>query len=149
MNSSGIQFGLLILRLSLGTIFIAHGGQKVMGWWGGHGLEATVQFMQGIGIPPILVYVDAFTEFLGGIAIVAGLFTRLASLGIAIAMGVAVYKVHWVNGFFLSGGPGRGPGFEYNLALIGMALCLLFAGAGKVSLDGLFCRKSPKTEVTP
>jgi putative oxidoreductase len=136
MMSKSVSFGLLLLRLALGTIFIAHGSQKVLGWFGGPGLAGTVGFMGQMGVPAFMAYIAAFAEFLGGIGILLGLLTRLASLGILSDMVVAVYLVHWKNGFFL-----QNKGFEYNVALIGMALCLIFAGAGCFSLDALFCRR--------
>src|SRR5262245_7497086 len=135
MMSKSVSFGLLLLRLALGTIFIAHGSQKVLGWFGGSGLAATAASMGQMGIPAFMAYLAAFAEFLGGLGVFVGLLTRLASLGIFVDMVVAVYLVHWKNGFFM-----QNKGFEYNLALIGMCLCLIFAGAGKFSLDGLFCR---------
>lgn len=141
MRSSTTSFGLLLLRLALGAIFIAHGGQKVFGWWGGSGLEPFIKNIQEMGLPTYLAYVSAYTEFLGGFAVALGLLTRLAGFGLAVVMGVAVWKVHLANGFFL-----KNSGFEYCLALGSMALCLLFAGAGSISLDRIYCRKKPKSE---
>ena len=138
---------LLVLRVVLGVIFIMHGSQKVLGFFGGPGLPATVQFFQSkLGIPPFLGYTVAFTEFFGGIALILGLFTRLAALGIGTNMAVAVAKVHLANGFFLNWfcQGGRGHGFEYNLALIAMALALVLAGGGNYSLDAKFCKCEPK-----
>lgn len=136
---------LLLLRLALGVIFLMHGSQKVLGLFGGEGLQATVQnFKTHLGIPPVLGYTAAFTEFLGGIALVVGFLTRLAALGIGITMIVAAWKVHWVNGFFLNWfcETGKGHGIEYNLALLAMALALVLAGGGSYSLDCKVCKKS-------
>lgn len=129
---------LLILRLALGVIFVMHGAQKVLGLFGGGGLQATVQnFQAHLGIPPTLGYAAALTELLGGLGLVGGLFTRLSALGIASVMGVAIWKVHLANGFFLnfSCEAGKGHGIEYNIALLGMALALLLIGGGSYSLD--------------
>lgn len=129
---------LFLLRLALGVIFVMHGSQKVLGLFGGEGLQATVQFFQTkLGIPPALGYTAAFTEFFGGIALVLGLLTRVAALGIGINMGVAMWKVHLANGFFLnfSCEAGKGHGIEYNVALVAMALALFLAGGGSYSLD--------------
>jgi len=134
---------LLVLRLALGIIFVMHGSQKVLGLFGGHGLQATVQMFQThMGIPPVLGYTAAFTEFFGGIALVLGLLTRLAALGIGFTMAVATVKVHLANGFFLnfSCEAGKGHGFEYNLALMAIALAIVLSGAGEYSLDGKLCR---------
>ncbi len=132
-----IHIGLFLLRIALGVIFIAHGGQKVLGLWGGPGMEVFAQHLQTLGIPPAMAYVSAYTEFVGGILLVLGFATRFASLAIAINMIVATWKVHLVNGFFINwfNVEGKGHGYEFNLALIAMALCLAFTGAGKISLD--------------
>lgn len=124
-------------RLALGIIFIAHGSQKALGLWGGPGWSGTIEFFGQMGIPPALAIIAILTEFLGGIAIILGLLTRLAALGLTINMLVAVYKVHLANGFFLNFAcsPDRGHGFEFNLALIGLSLALLIWGGGNASID--------------
>ncbi len=150
MSSSGTSFGLLLIRLALGTIFIAHGGQKVFGWWGGHGLEEFVKMMTNIGFPAYMGYLAAFTELAGGVAVMIGLLTRLAGLGLAIVMGVAIWRVHLPNGFFMNwfNEAGKGHGMEYSLALLAMALCLLFAGAGSISMDCACRRKKSHRSTT-
>lgn len=135
---------LLILRLVLGVIFLMHGSQKVLGLFGGQGLQATVQtFQTHLGIPPLFGYLASFTEFFGGIALIAGFLTRLAALGIGITMIVAALKVHLVNGFFLNWfcQTGKGHGIEYNLALLAAALALLLTGGGRYSLECRVCKK--------
>lgn len=139
------QWGILWVRMALGVIFAAHGLQKVFGLWGGYGLSATVEtFTQKMGISAPLAYAAIFTELVGGLALFFGLLTRISALAIAIHLSVAAYKVHWVNGFFMNwfNIPNVGHGIEYNLALFGMALGLLFTGPGAISLDSLlFCKK--------
>jgi putative oxidoreductase len=131
----------LVLRLVLGVIFFAHGAQKVFGWFGGRGLKATIEsFQQRMQIPAAATVVAASTECFGGLALIAGLLARPAALGIIAVMLVAVARVHWQNGFFLSSTPGKGNGFEFNLALIAMALAILFRGAGVLSIDRLLAR---------
>lgn len=137
------SLALLVVRLGLGIIFFAHGAQKVFGWYGGHGLKGTVSsFQQRMGIPVALGLIASFTELLGGLGVLAGFLTRPAALGLAIVMLAAVYKVHWQNGFFLNWGlqPGKGHGFEMNLALIAMALALMIGGGGTLSIDRLLLR---------
>lgn len=133
---------ILILRLALGVIFVMHGSQKVFGLFGGEGLQATVQhFQTNLGIPPLLGYTAAFTEFFGGIALVVGFLTRLAALGIGITMAVATWKAHLAHGFFInwSCAQGQSHGYEYNLALLAMSLALVLTGGGACSLDSKFC----------
>jgi putative oxidoreductase len=127
------DWGLLILRIGLGVIFVAHGCQKVFGWFGGHGLEGTAAMMHGgLGIPVPLAYVASFTELLGGLAVLLGLFTRIGAAGIAVVMVVAIATVHWKNGFFL-----EKQGFEYPMALLAMALSLIVAGPGRIAIADL------------
>ena len=130
------SWSLLVVRLGLGVVFFAHGAQKVLGWFGGHGLRATMNAFQGMGIPPAAAAAAAFVELLGGCGMLTGLLARPAAVGIIIVMLVAIAKVHGRHGFFLNlGVAGKGPGFEFNFALIVMALAVLVGGAGVLSLD--------------
>jgi putative oxidoreductase len=138
------SLSLLFLRVPLGLIFMAHGSQKLFGLFGGQGVSATLKtFEEKMGIPPILSILAMIAEFGGGLGVLFGCLTRLSAFGIASVMAVAIYKVHMVNGFFLNLAciPGRGQGIEYNIALLGMALSLVFAGGGKWSLDRMFWRR--------
>jgi putative oxidoreductase len=91
---------------------------------------------QGMGVPPAAATLAAFIEFLGGCGMLVGLLARPAAVGIIVVMLVAIAKVHGRHGFFLNlGVPGKGPGFEFNFALIAMALAILIGGAGIFSLD--------------
>jgi putative oxidoreductase len=129
----------LVVRLALGIVFFAHGAQKTFGWFGGHGLRATIGGFRAMGIPPAATALGAYVECLGGLAMIAGFLVRPAALGLILVMLVAVAKVHAANGFFLNFAmtPGRGHGYEFNLALIAMALSLLIGGAGVLSIDRL------------
>ena len=124
------KYAMLPLRLALGVIFIAHGAQKTFGWFGGKGLTETVAGFDASGIPEVLAYIAIFTELIGGLCVLIGFATRWASLGLAIVMLVAIFKVHLANGFFMSD-----KGIEYCLALLGMSLALFLGGPGKPSLD--------------
>ncbi len=128
-----------VIRVVLGVIFFAHGAQKVMGWFGGYGLKGTVGYFTSIGIALPVAYLVCFFEFLGGLGLIVGLFTRLAALAIIVVMIGAIAKVHWQHGFFLNWSltPGKGHGYEANLAFIAMALACLLAGGGALSLDRL------------
>jgi len=130
----------LMLRIGLGTVFFAHGAQKLLGWFGGFGWSGTMGFFtQNLGIPAFFAGLAILTEFFGGLAILLGLFTRLAGLGLALTMLVAMFKVHWANGFFLN--PQGGDGIEYTFVLFWLAAYFAVKGAGRVSLDALLARK--------
>jgi putative oxidoreductase len=117
---------LLVLRLVLGIIMIGHGYPKVFG-----GLSHHVQSVRNMGLPGWLAYFSAAAEFLGGIAVILGLLTRLAALGITINMLVAVGKVHWKNGLLGQGG------YQFPLGLAAIAFALIFFGAGPIALDAI------------
>jgi putative oxidoreductase len=127
----------LVVRLALGVVFVAHGAQKVLGWFGGHGLSATINAFKGMGVPAPAAALAAFIEFLGGLALLVGFLARPAAVGIIVVMLVAVAKVHARHGFFINfaGTPGKGHGYEFNFVLIAMALSILIGGAGVLSID--------------
>ena len=140
-NTFGTNLGLIVLRLALGAVFCAHGAQKLLGLWEGKGWAETLAGFQEMGIPSWLGMVAICTEFFGGIAVIIGALTRLAGLGLAITMAVAIGLVHGKNGFFLSNG-----GFEFNLALLAMGLTLLFAGGGDWAVDRWIFQARRKTD---
>jgi len=129
----------LVVRLGLGVIFFAHGAQKVFGWFGGRGLSATIAGFRQMNIPPAATVLAAFIECFGGLAVLVGFLTRPAALGLIAVMLVAIAKVHAAHGFFLNWSmtPGKGHGFEFNLALVAMALAILIGGGGVLSIDRL------------
>src|SRR5258708_38423800 len=93
---------LMLQRVVLGVIFFAHGSQKALGWFGGPGLDTTLRsFTDNMGIPTVLASLAILAEFLGGIGLILGLFSRIAALGIAVNMVVAVLFVHARNGLFM------------------------------------------------
>jgi putative oxidoreductase len=120
---------LLVLRLALGVIMVAHGYSKVFG-----GLHHHAQFVASLGMPAWLGYVSAFAEFLGGLLLILGFLTRPAAFAICVDMAVAISKVHWKNGLV---GSNRS-GFEFPLALAVIALALIFYGAGPIAVDHIF-----------
>jgi putative oxidoreductase len=132
-----------LIRIPLGLIFLAHGSQKLLALFGGNGLTATfTAFEQKMGIPPLFTLLAIIAEFGGGLGVLTGFMTRFSAAGIASVMVVAIYKVHWMHGFFMNSNclPGRGHGIEFALALLGMALYLVVAGGGRWCIDRLIFR---------
>lgn len=117
----------LLIRLALGVIFIFHGAQKVFGVFGGPGIPGVAKMITMMGLKPVALWAWALalTEFIGGIAVLVGLLTRLAAFGLAVVMLVAIIAVTGRHGFSAPAG------FEYNLALLAMALSLIASGAGR------------------
>ncbi|OLN27056.1 DoxX family membrane protein [Desulfosporosinus metallidurans] len=123
----------LLLRLALGTVFFAHGAQKLLGWFGGYGWSGTMGYLtQTVHLASPIAGLVILLEFFAGIAIILGFLTRPAALGIALVMLGAAFTVHLPNGFFLDKG-----GVEYVFVLFLVALFLLINGAGTISIDRL------------
>lgn len=123
------RYALGVLRIVLGIIFVAHGAQKLFQF----GLSGTAGFMAQAGIPfataSAILVISA--ELLGGLALVAGLTTRLAGVPLAATMVVAMLVVHLPGGFFLP------QGFEYTLALLAGLAALIVGGGGAWALDNI------------
>lgn len=112
-------FALLVMRLILGAIMIAHGYHKV---WGG--FHHHMDMVGSLGLPRWMAYLSAGTEFFGGIGIVLGFFTRFFSLAFLIEMSIAIWKVHFKNGLMGNGG------YEFPLALATIAFALVCFDGG-------------------
>ena len=131
-----------LLRVTLGAVMFPHGAQKVLGWFGGYGISGTMGFLTGqVGLPAPIAALVLIAEFFGSIALVFGLFSRAAAVGIISVMIGAVVTTHLPNGFFMNWtGQQAGEGFEYHLLVIGMALAILIQGSGRFSIDRLLSR---------
>ena len=123
----------VLVRVVAGGIFAAHGAQKLFVF----GLDGVSGGFASMGIPMAGVAgpAVALVEFFGGIALVLGLLTRLASAGLAVVMLGAMLLVHWSNGFFAPNG------VEFVLALFAVAVAFALAGPGRFSMDALIARK--------
>jgi putative oxidoreductase len=132
-------YGPTLLRLAVGVVFLAHGLQKLLGIWGGPGITGTVRLVQGLGFGYAypLAALLIVTELAGGVLLVLGWGTLWVTLALLVDMGIAVWKVHYPNGFFMNWAltPGKGHGVEFNLVLIGALLCLVLTGPGALSVD--------------
>jgi putative oxidoreductase len=127
-----MELALLVLRLVVGGIFVAHGAQKLFAAFGGPGISGFAGILEHLGMRPAKhhAYVAGAAEFGGGILIALGLLTPLGTAAITAVMLVAIAKVHFANGFFITN-----QGYEFNLVLIAAVFALAGVGAGDWSLD--------------
>jgi putative oxidoreductase len=125
----------LLLRLVIGGFFIGHGTQKLFGWFGGGGLDATAQGFDQLGMRPGRrnAVAAGVAEAGGGTAVVLGLATPLAASALTATMLTAINRVHLKNGPWMANG-----GYEYNVVLIAALLALVEMGPGEPSLDASF-----------
>jgi putative oxidoreductase len=120
-----------LLRVTAGLLLVPHGAQKLFGWFGGYGVEATGQFFATkLGLPASLALLAGLIEFFGGIALAAGFATRAVASLVFGLMAVAVVFVHLSMGFFWMTG-----GFEYPLLWGVVALYFVVRGGGNYSID--------------
>jgi len=127
-----MKLGLTALRATLGAVFFAHGAQKLFGWFGGHGLEATGGAFDSMGLKPGKrnAVTAGASEAGGGALLALGLATPAASAALIGVMSQAVRTVHIDKGFFVTDG-----GYEYNLVLGAAAFAIADTGPGPWSLD--------------
>jgi putative oxidoreductase len=121
------SWGPTVLRVVVGTVFLMHGGQKIFTF----GLHGTAGFLGGLGVPmpAVMAAILIAVEFLGGAALVLGVFTRWAAMLLAVDMMVAIVLVHLKNGFFMPAG------VELALTLMAACIALAIMGAGPASVD--------------
>ncbi|MGH9512709.1 MAG: DoxX family protein [Terriglobales bacterium] len=129
MEASSMRpWGLAILRIIVGIVFLMHGSQKLF-TFGFHGVAGMFAHM-GVPLPAVFAVVVTLVEFLGGIALILGLGTRVAAALLATDMTVAILLVHAKHGFFAQGG-----GVELPLTLLAASVCLMLAGSGALSVE--------------
>jgi putative oxidoreductase len=126
-----MAYGILLLRIVVGTTMAGHGVQKLFGWFDGPGLKGVEQMFRKLGFPAAatMAILAALAET-GGVLFAVGLLTPLAALGTAIVMLNAIGAVHWKNGFWNSAG-----GFEFPLVVLAAAIAVAATGPGRFSAD--------------
>jgi putative oxidoreductase len=131
------HLGLLVLRVGLGGVFIAHGLQKLFGWWGGQGLTGFRNALSDVGHQhaDILTYCAAGGEIAAGVLLVLGLFTPLAAAGVlayltnSLLAGMSAQHSPRSFPYFLPSG------HEYEITLIVMAAAVILVGPGQYGFD--------------
>ena len=127
-----MELGLFLIHATVGVLLAGHGAQKLFGWFGGHGIEGTGGFFEGLQLRPgrHMALAAGASEFFGGALLALGLATPLAALVIASTMLVASSTAHAGKGPWASNG-----GWELPLTCAIVAIGLAFNGAGQWSLD--------------
>jgi putative oxidoreductase len=131
----------MILRVTLGGVMIPHAAQKTLGLFGGPGYAKTMQwFTEQLHLPTALAVLVIVVEQAGSLALVLGLLTRAAAVGIGAVMIGAILTVHLQNGFFMNWfGTQAGEGFEFHLLALAMVAALILGGGGRASVDRALC----------
>lgn len=133
MTTKTLDYGLLVIRVVLGIIMVAHGSQKLF-TFGYSGVTAGMA-QSGLPLPALSAALIIAAEFGGGLLLIAGLLSRLSAAAIAFGMAVASIQVHLPNGFFAP------TGYEYTLMLAAAGLGIVLTGPGRFSLDALIARR--------
>lgn len=128
------DLAMLALRIGVGVIFVAHGLQKLFGWWAGAGWAGWVGWIGSMGLRPALFWasISLVAELGGGLALIFGLLTPLAAAGLVAQALVLGWRVHVPNGFWAQNG-----GIELPLMLLVGAFALQLVGPGAWALDAL------------
>ena len=131
------SWALLILRVTLAVVLLPHGAQKLFGWFGGPGFEASMAFFTDrFGVPWVLGFLVLLVESVGALALALGLMGRVCAAGTGVVMlGAAVIQLRSGFHHFLA------VGFEYRLLAVAICAALVIAGSGKWSADRLLARK--------
>jgi putative oxidoreductase len=127
-----LDLGLLILRTVVGLLFVGHGAQKLLGWFGGGGLGGTAAWMEQLGLRPgrLWALVAGLAEFVGGALLALGLLVPVAAVLIVAVMAVAIALVHARNGLWVQNG-----GYEYPLVNSAAAVAVALMGPGAYALE--------------
>ena len=130
LNFSYPGLAILILRVMVGVVFVFHGAQKLFGAFGGPGISRFGGYLQSLGIPfpEVNAYMAGGAEFICGLALIAGVWARLATLPLIFTMIVAIVTATGENGFNIGN-----DGFEYNLVLIAALMAIFLQNADKWS----------------
>jgi putative oxidoreductase len=131
-------WGLALLRVTLGSIFLVHGWYKIFDW----GVGGFAEFLADARFPVVtaLAWIVTAVEFGGGMLLLVGWLTRWAAIPLFLEMLVAMLVIHVENGFFVYQPAGQW-GYEYAIALLGGLGCMILAGGGKLSVDDWFVRR--------
>lgn len=140
----------MLARLALGIVIFPHGAQKVLGWFGGPGIDGALGFYTSMGVPAFLGWLAMTIELVGGIALIVGILGRVAAFAVALDLVIAVIQMHWMVGFFMNwDGQRQGEGFEFHILAITLALIVIIRGSGALSLDRVIMTRPVVVQPAP
>lgn len=127
---------LLVLRVALAIVIFPHGAQKLLGWYGGPGVDGTLQLFAALGVPAGIAVLVILSDYFGSLALAIGLVGRFAAFGTTMVMLGAMTLVHAPYGFFLNwNGDQAGEGIQFHLLVLAVSLVVMARGSGAWSLD--------------
>jgi len=134
---------LAVVRIVLGTVMLAHGMQKLAGWFGGHGISWTIERWEAwFGLPAVVTMLVILGESFGAMLLIAGFLGRAMAAVTGVIMLGAIYLVHWKSGFFMNWyAQPQGEGFEYHILVLAMVSLIIMKGSGALSFDAWITRK--------
>ena len=136
------SYALLVLRVALAVVIFPHGVQKLLGWFGGPGIDGTMQLFASLGVPATIAVLVIVSDFFGSLALAIGLLGRVAAFGTTMVMLGAMALVHAPNGFFLNwNGDQAGEGIQFHLLVLAVSVVVMVKGSGAWSIDRILLRK--------
>jgi putative oxidoreductase len=145
-NISNHDLSLLIMRVALGFVILAHGLQKALGLFGGYGFEGTMNYFTSyVGMPYFLGVLVILGETLGMFALIVGLAARWMAGSAFVIMTGALFVDHLQNGFFMNWfGNQKGEGIEFDILAFGLSAAIALCGSGAYSIDHVLKTKNSK-----
>jgi putative oxidoreductase len=133
----------LLLRVALGTVMLAHGLQKMFGWFGGFGWANTMSyFTDHVGLPSPIAAMVILIESVGALFLIIGLAGRLNAFLMLVVIFGAFFVDHLPNGFFMNWfGNQKGEGFEFDILFAAIAFILCINGSGSLSIDRMIAKR--------
>ena len=127
----------ILSRLTLSIVIFPHGCQMLLGWFGGYGFDASMNYLtQTEKLPAIIGVQVILLQFFGSILLLFGFLSRPVAIAMVVLFTGMILTSHLEHGFFMNwSGQAKGEGFEYHLLVIGLMVVLLINGAGAYSFD--------------
>lgn len=136
------NLSLFLLRLTLTVVIFPHGAQLLLGWYGGFGFEATMNYFTEVAnLPYIIGYLVIMIQFFGSLMLLLGVAVRINAFAMFVIFIGMIITSHLEYGFFMNWfGNQKGEGYEYHLLVLGITLPLILKGSGKYAVEKIFSK---------